>query len=106
MSSKSAARRTVRTFAIVVEGVARDLADEIIRAVSVPTIGIGASPDCDGQALLTDAMLGLFDWTPQFVHRYANLRQTISRAAAVFADDVRSGRFPDRAEVYSLPRKA
>jgi 3-methyl-2-oxobutanoate hydroxymethyltransferase len=89
-------------FAIVIEGVARDLADEITREVSVPTIGIGASPDCDGQVLVTDDMLGLFDWTPKFVRRYANLRDSISRAVAAYADDVRAGRFPDRAEVYNL----
>lgn len=93
-------------FAIVVEGVARDLADEITRQVSVPTIGIGASPACDGQVLVTDDMLGLFDWTPKFVRRHANLRETISRAAATYAEDVRSGRFPDKAEVYTLPLQA
>src|SRR5437879_9507048 len=66
-------------FAIVVEGVAADLADEITRAVDAPTIGIGASPQCDGQILVTDDMLGLFDWTPKFVRRYGNLRETISQ---------------------------
>jgi hypothetical protein len=50
-------------FAIVVEGVARDLADEITGEVNIPTIGIGASPSCDGQILVTDDMIGLFDWT-------------------------------------------
>jgi 3-methyl-2-oxobutanoate hydroxymethyltransferase len=89
-------------FAIVIEGVARDLADEITHEVSAPTIGIGASPDCDGQVLVTDDMLGLFDWTPKFVRRYANLRETVARAAATYAADVRAGRFPDRAEVYAL----
>jgi 3-methyl-2-oxobutanoate hydroxymethyltransferase len=92
-------------FAIVIEGVARDLADEITREVSIPTIGIGASPDCGGQVLVTDDMLGLFDWTPKFVRRYANLRETISRAAATYAEDVRAGRFPNKAEVYALPLK-
>jgi 3-methyl-2-oxobutanoate hydroxymethyltransferase len=90
-------------FAIVIEGVAHDLADEITRAVSVPTIGIGASPDCDGQVLVTEDMLGLFDWTPKFVRRYANLRETISRVVATYAADVRAARFPDKAEVYTLP---
>jgi 3-methyl-2-oxobutanoate hydroxymethyltransferase len=92
-------------FAMVIEGVARDLADEITREVNVPTIGIGASPDCDGQILVTDDMLGLFDWTPKFVRRYANLRETISRAAATYASDVRSGHFPNAAEVYTLKAK-
>jgi 3-methyl-2-oxobutanoate hydroxymethyltransferase len=89
-------------FAIVVEGVARDLADEITREVPVPTIGIGASPDCDGQILVVDDMLGVFDWTPKFVRRYANLREAISHAATTYAADVRSGHFPNAAEVYTL----
>jgi len=89
-------------FAMVIEGVASELADEITREVKVPTIGIGASPNCDGQILVTDDMLGLFDWTPKFVRRYANLRETITRAAETYATDVRSGRFPDRAEIYTL----
>jgi 3-methyl-2-oxobutanoate hydroxymethyltransferase len=89
-------------FAIVVEGVASDLADEITREVRTLTIGIGASPRCDGQILVTDDMLGLFDWTPKFVRRYANLRDVISQAAAAYAADVRSGAFPGQAEVYTL----
>jgi len=89
-------------FAIVVEGVAADLADEITRAVDAPTIGIGASPQCDGQILVTDDMLGLFDWTPKFVRRYGNLRETISQAAQSYARDVRSGDFPGKAELYTL----
>jgi 3-methyl-2-oxobutanoate hydroxymethyltransferase len=47
-------------------------------------------------------MLGLFDWTPKFVRRYANLRESIQRAAAAYASDVRAGRFPDKAEVYNF----
>lgn len=89
-------------FAVVVEGVDSELADEITRQVGVPTIGIGASPNCDGQVLVTDDMLGLFDWTPRFVRRYANLRDVISRAAETYANDVRSGEFPNSAEVYKL----
>ena len=89
-------------FAIVVEGVARDLADEVTRGVRAPTIGIGASPQCDGQILVTDDMLGLFDWTPKFVRRYSNLRETIGQAVAAYAEDVRTGDFPGQAEVYAL----
>ena len=69
-------------FAIVVEGVAEGLAREITAAIEVPTIGIGASAACDGQILVTDDMLGLFDWTPKFVRRYADLRGEIGRAVA------------------------
>jgi len=82
--------------------VAADLADEITRAVDAPTIGIGASPQCDGQFLVTDDMLGLFDWTPKFVRRYGNLRETISQAVQGYARDVRSGDFPGTAELYTL----
>jgi 3-methyl-2-oxobutanoate hydroxymethyltransferase len=87
-------------FAIVVEGVAEGLAREITEAVDAPTIGIGASAGCDGQILVTDDMLGLFDWTPKFVRRYADLRGEIDRAVAAYADDVRARRFPGPAEIY------
>jgi 3-methyl-2-oxobutanoate hydroxymethyltransferase len=92
-------------FAIVVEGVASDLADEITAAVRAPTIGIGASPNCDGQILVTDDMLGLFEWTPKFVRRYASLRETIDKAVSTYAEDVRSGHFPGQAEIYTLRAK-
>lgn len=87
-------------FAIVVEGVAEGLAREITETVEIPTIGIGASAGCDGQILVTDDMLGLFDWTPKFVRRYADLRGEITRAAAAYAEDVRARRFPGPAEIY------
>lgn len=87
-------------FAVVVEGVAEGLAREITEAISAPTIGIGASAGCDGQILVTDDMLGLFDWTPKFVRRYADLRGEIGRAVAAYADDVRARRFPGPAEIY------
>jgi 3-methyl-2-oxobutanoate hydroxymethyltransferase len=87
-------------FAVVVEGVAEDLARAITEALDVPTIGIGGSAACDGQILVTDDMLGLFDWTPKFVRRYADLRAEIGRAAAAYADDVRARRFPSAAETY------
>lgn len=87
-------------FAMVIEGVAEGLAREITEAVSVPTIGIGASAGCDGQILVTDDMLGLFDWTPKFVRRYGDLRGEISKAVAGYADDVRARKFPGPAEIY------
>jgi 3-methyl-2-oxobutanoate hydroxymethyltransferase len=87
-------------FAVVVEGVAEGLAREITEAIQVPTIGIGASAGCDGQVLVTDDMLGLFDWTPKFVRRYADLRNQIGQAVAAYADDVRERRFPGPAEIY------
>jgi 3-methyl-2-oxobutanoate hydroxymethyltransferase len=87
-------------FAIVVEGVAEGLAREITEAVDVPTIGIGASAGCDGQILVTDDMLGLFDWTPKFVRRYGDIRGEIAKAVAAYADDVRNRTFPGPAEIY------
>ena len=87
-------------FAIVVEGVAEDLAGEITAAVSCPTIGIGASAACDGQILVTDDMLGKFDWAPRFVRQYADLRTVIGDAAAAYAADVRAREFPGDAETY------
>ncbi|MEZ5996426.1 MAG: 3-methyl-2-oxobutanoate hydroxymethyltransferase [Hyphomonadaceae bacterium] len=91
-------------FAIVVEGVDETLAPEITAAVKAPTIGIGASAECDGQVLVVDDMLGLFGWTPKFVRRYANLKEEIDKAAAGYAADVRARRFPAAAETYSLSK--
>ena len=87
-------------FAVVVEGVAEGLAREITEAIEVPTIGIGASAGCDGQILVTDDMLGLFDWTPKFVRRYGDIRGEIVKAVAAYADDVRNRTFPGPAEIY------
>jgi 3-methyl-2-oxobutanoate hydroxymethyltransferase len=87
-------------FAVVIEGVAEDLARAITEAVAIPTIGIGASPTCDGQVLVTEDMLGLFDWAPKFVRRYADLKTEIGRAVEQYAADVRARRFPGEAETY------
>jgi 3-methyl-2-oxobutanoate hydroxymethyltransferase len=85
-------------FAIVLEAVAHDAARQVTAAVSVPTIGIGAGPDCDGQVLVSHDMLGLFDGPiPSFVKQYAQLSEEIGRAARAYADDVRGGRFPEAA---------
>ncbi len=89
-------------FAMVVEGVAEDLAVEITSAVSCPTIGIGASAGCNGQILVTDDMLGMFDWTPKFVRRYAELKTVISSGVEAYAADVRKRDFPGAAEVYAM----
>lgn len=89
-------------FAIVVEGVDEGLAPEITAAVSAPTIGIGASAQCDGQILVTDDMLGLFEWTPKFVRRYGDLKGVIGKAVAEYAADVGNRRFPAAAETYAL----
>jgi 3-methyl-2-oxobutanoate hydroxymethyltransferase len=92
-------------FAIVVEGVAEELADEVTKAVSAPTIGIGASARCDGQILVTDDLLGLFDWTPKFVRRYADIRGEVLKAVQSYSEDVRARRFPAAAETYAFPQR-
>ena len=87
-------------FCVVIEGVAEGLAREITAAIDKPTIGIGASAACDGQVLVSSDMLGMFDWTPKFVRRYAGLRQEIDKAVAAYAEDVRARRFPAEVETY------
>jgi len=87
-------------FAIVIEGTAEGVAREITEAIDKPTIGIGASAACDGQILVTPDMLGLFDWTPRFVRKYADLRGEIDRAVAAYAADVKARRFPAEVETY------
>ena len=82
-------------FSIVVEGVVEPLAKKITNAITVPTIGIGASAECDGQVLVTEDMVGLFnDFTQSFVKRYANLGQLVEKAAEAYVKDVRARRFP------------
>lgn len=92
-------------FAMVIEGVAEDLAAQITRQVSCPTVGIGASAACDGQILVTDDMLGMFDWTPRFVRRYADLRGDIGKAVDGYASDVRARTFPGEKETYTLKKQ-
>jgi 3-methyl-2-oxobutanoate hydroxymethyltransferase len=89
-------------FAIVLEGVTPDLAAEITKTVAAPTIGIGASAECDGQILVTEDMLGLFEWTPKFVRRYTELGVVVGEAVAAYAADVRAGTFPGESETYRL----
>src|SRR6185369_11206009 len=82
-------------FGIVLEMIPSEIAAEITQALSIPTIGIGAGPHCDGQVLVSYDALGLFDqFTPSFVKRYAELGKETVRAAREYIDDVRSGRFP------------
>jgi 3-methyl-2-oxobutanoate hydroxymethyltransferase len=87
-------------FTIVVEGVVEALATRISREVAVPVIGIGASAECDGQVLVTEDMLGLFDRTPRFVKRYDDLAARIGEAARSYAEDVRSRAFPTADQTY------
>jgi 3-methyl-2-oxobutanoate hydroxymethyltransferase len=88
-------------FCIVVEGVVQDLATRATQEVDVPIIGIGASARCDGQVLVTEDMLGLFERTPRFVKRFDNLADRIGQAAATYADEVRSRSFPAAEHTYA-----
>ena len=83
-------------FAVVLEGMPADLADEITQRLSIPTIGIGAGVRCDGQVLVIHDLLGLFDlYTPKFVKQYANLKSVITQAVQSFVTEVKEGKFPD-----------
>jgi 3-methyl-2-oxobutanoate hydroxymethyltransferase len=87
-------------FVMVVEGVMESLATRIAQEVAVPVIGIGASAECDGQVLVTEDMLGLFERTPRFVKRYHNLASEISESAGRYAEEVRSRSFPSDDQTY------
>ena len=83
-------------FALVLECVPTELAAFITERLSIPTIGIGAGPSCDGQVLVFHDVLGMYDgMKPKFVRRYAELGEEMTKALAAYLDDVRSGRFPD-----------
>jgi len=87
-------------FAAVLEGIPRDLAAEITARLAIPTIGIGAGVDCDGQVLVMHDLLGLNDCPPSFVKQYANLGALASRAVRTFIDEVDNGKFPDEEHSY------
>ncbi|MAR55704.1 MAG: 3-methyl-2-oxobutanoate hydroxymethyltransferase [Rickettsiales bacterium] len=88
-------------FALLLEGTSEPVAKRITEAVHIPTIGIGASPACDGQVLVSEDMLGLHETTPRFVREFANLRNAVSEAAAAYATAVRERQFPGPAECYT-----
>ncbi|HXA81472.1 MAG TPA: 3-methyl-2-oxobutanoate hydroxymethyltransferase [Methylomirabilota bacterium] len=91
-------------FSIVLEGIPRELATEITKSVRIPTIGIGAGPDCDGQILVLHDLLGLtFQEPPKFARRYANVGEVISQAVREYCSDVQGGSFPSDAESYHAP---
>ena len=87
-------------FSIVIEGVMEGIADKVTAAVPVPVIGIGASARCDGQVLVTEDMLGLFERPPRFVKRYDDLAARIGEAAAAYAGEVRDRSFPTADQTY------
>jgi len=87
-------------FAIVVEGVVEPIAIAATKAVSCPTIGIGASAQCDGQVLVTEDMLGMFERVPRFVKRYEDIAGVIDRTVARYAEEVRARAFPGEDQTY------
>ena len=90
-------------FSVVLEAVPSPVAAEITRRLTVPTIGIGAGPDCDGQVLVYHDLLGLTEGhLPRFVKRYANLSREIRDALEHYAEDVRSGAFPEEQHTYAM----
>ncbi len=92
-------------YAVVVEAVPRQLARIITSRLTIPTIGIGAGADCDGQVLVNGDLLGSFDrFTPRFAKQYANLAATMRDAFAAFAAEVRSGQFPTRDHGFAMSR--
>lgn len=90
-------------FSIVIEGVPARLGAEISSRLSIPTIGIGAGPDTDGQVLVLHDILGLYERSPRFVKRYADLSRSIGDALRAFRDDVSTRRFPAPEHTYSMP---
>ena len=98
----AAAVSNAGAFAVVLEKIPEPLARRITQEIAVPTIGIGASPACDGQIIVTEDLLGLFgDFRPKFVKRYAELGAQAGQAVAAYAQEVRARRFPASEHVFS-----
>jgi 3-methyl-2-oxobutanoate hydroxymethyltransferase len=92
----------VGAFSVVLEKVVETTAQKVTNAIDIPTIGIGASPSCDGQILVIDDVLGMFvDFVPKFVRRYASLAEEADRAIAAYAKDVRTRSFPGHEHVFA-----
>lgn len=87
-------------FAVVAEGVLEPIAVSLTQTLDIPVIGIGASAQCDGQVLVTEDMLGMFERVPRFVKRYENLAEVVSRAAEAYAGEVRARAFPTPDQTY------
>jgi 3-methyl-2-oxobutanoate hydroxymethyltransferase len=85
---------------VVVEAVKAKVAEELIKIAKIPIIGIGASPNCHGQILVLEDILGMFDRTPKFVKKYANLRQNIKKAIKKYSIDVKQRKFPNKKYTY------
>ena len=104
IEADAAAIEAAGAFAIVLEGVVEPLAAKITRQLAIPTIGIGASNQCDGQVLVTEDMLGFNEWSPKCVRRYGKLGDAMDEAIKQYASDVKSRTFPGEAETYSVKK--
>ena len=102
IEADAAAISEAGAFSVVLEGMAEPLAAKITRSIPIPTIGIGASPQCDGQILVMEDMLGLNPNPPRFVREYAHLGPDIETAVKAYAADVKSRRFPGQENVYAM----
>lgn len=102
IEADAAAVAAAGAFAVVLEGMAELLAAKITRAIPIPTIGIGASAECDGQILVLEDMLGLSPAVPRFVKKYAELGQAIEAAVAQYAGEVRARQFPAAEHTYAM----
>ncbi|HEY7804958.1 MAG TPA: 3-methyl-2-oxobutanoate hydroxymethyltransferase, partial [Orrella sp.] len=92
-------------FAVVLEGVKHSVATDITGDLAIPTIGIGASPHCDGQILVTEDMLGLNgEKVPKFVKRYADMGSDVRQAVQRYADEVRAGKFPETQHCFGVKK--
>jgi len=100
LSEDAMALQDAGAFAIVLEMVPAPLAARVTEILTIPTIGIGAGPQCDGQVLVWSDMAGLSTWTPRFAKQYGNVREEMIRAATAYNAEVRSGAFPDDAHSF------
>ncbi len=99
--SDAKALEAAGAFGIVVEGVVEPIAIAVTESVACPIIGIGASARCDGQVLVTEDMLGMFERVPRFVKRYNNVAEIINQTVAQYAEEVRARSFPGEEQVYA-----
>jgi|TARA_B110000483_G_scaffold46279_1_gene57767 3-methyl-2-oxobutanoate hydroxymethyltransferase len=101
--AEARALQTAGCFAIVLEGVPREVGDMVTASLDIPIVGIGAGPGCDGQVLVLHDLLGMQDnFVPKFVRQYANLKADSITGISAYVADVRSGSFPDDSESYHI----
>lgn len=100
LSEDALAIQEAGAVAVVLEMVPSHVASRVTEILEIPTIGIGAGPECDGQVLVWLDMAGMGDWSPRFAKQYAQIGRQLGEAARAYADDVRSGGFPDAAHSF------